>query len=992
MKLNKSQLEAVNHNSGPLLIIAGAGTGKTSVLINRIKNIIEKGWALPDEILALTFTEKSAKEMKERLDVALPYGFTEIEVSTFHSFADRILRQECLYLGLDPNYILMTSSDSYVFFRKNIFDFSLNQFRPLGNPTKFIDEILKFYSRLQDEDVSVEDYSKYVDNLPQLNPEERAYYEEAKELSIVYREFVELKKKESRLDFSDLISILIELFRKKPNILKKYHKKYKYILVDEYQDTNFTQNILVNLISLGKSVEESSEEERSSANITVVGDDDQAIYKFRGAAISNIIQFRTIYPTVKKVVLKENYRSRQEILDAAYKLISNNNPNRLEVTESIDKRLVAKSDFEKSDNDIVKTIVTKFEYQESEEIVKEIKKLVEEDKKYTYSDIAILVRANNHSAELINNFKYYNIPYKFGGNRDLYSVSSIKQLISFLKLVSDYTDDSSFFNLLSISFLNISPKEIIDIFNESKRLKQDIYSTLLYDLDNTNSVIYKKVSKESIENIKKLVSSITEGMRMLKEGMSIGQILFSFFDSIGWNRYLIENADAKNQYIIENISQYFNIVSKFEQSTKYTLFEYLDYLSYSIEKGESPTLENDPFEGIDAVNVMTVHGSKGLEFPVVFMINLVSARFPTNNRSDKFEVPSELIKEYVSDISDREEHLAEERRLFYVGATRAKQLLYLTAATYYGDAKSKKSPSIFVNEILDRDIKKDFDELAKNEDVLRLPVYVSTEPSVVLDYQSLGLKVSSEFSYTQLSTYEDCPRQYKYRYVIGLPSQPSGTLTFGSVFHNSLRTFYDRHRKSMETFDGFVTKPTKEDLLNLFESNWSNRGFKSKKEAQLRLKEGRKNISLYFDKMYKGDEIVLELERKFRYALDDFLIRGSIDRIDYVGMEDGKKLVHVIDYKSGRSKDKKELADQWQIILYSIVAEELLNMKVVKASYWFVEHGETVDIDFNDKISKSIKDRIRGIVAKIRTGDFTPDPSHQCIWCDYKNICEDAVL
>jgi len=992
MKLNKSQLEAVNHKQGPLLIIAGAGTGKTAVLINRIKNIIEKGWALPDEILALTFTEKSAKEMKERLDVSLPYGFAEIEVSTFHSFADRILRQECLYLGLDPNYTLMTSSDSYVFFRKNIFNFSLDRFRPLGNPTKFIDEILKFYSRLQDEDVSVDDYTKYVESLPINTEEQGAYYEESKELSIVYKEFSELKKKESRLDFSDLISILIELFRKKPNILKKYHEKYKYILVDEYQDTNYTQNILVNMIALGKDQERAKKGEKKLANITVVGDDDQAIYKFRGAAISNIIQFRTIYPTVKKVVLNENYRSRQEILDAAYKLIGNNNPNRLEVTESIDKRLVAKGEFKDIGEDIVKTIITKYENQECEEIVKEIKRLVEEEKRYTYSDIAVLVRANSHSSELINNFKYYSIPYKFGGNRDLYSVSSIKQLISYLRLVADYTDDSSFFNLLSIPFLNISPKEIVDILRESKRLKQDIYTTLLFNINDVNNDVVKKINKESLENIRKIVNAITDGMKMLKDGMSIGQILFSFFDSIGWNRYLIENPDTKNQYTIENISQYFNIVSKFEQSTKYTLFEYLDYLDYSIEKGESPTLDNDPYEGIDAVNIMTVHGSKGLEFPVVFMINLVSARFPTNNRRDVFEVPMELIKEYVGELSEREEHLAEERRLFYVGSTRAKELLYLTAATYYGDAKSKKSPSIFVNEILDRDIKRDFDELANNDDVLKLPVYVSSEPSVVLDYSSLGIHISNEFSYTQLSTYEMCPRQYKYRYVIGLPSEPSGTLTFGSVFHNSLRTFYDRHRKASETFDGFITKPTKEDLINLFDGNWSMRGFKSKKEADLRLREGKKSAGLYFDKMYKGDEIVLELEKKFRYALDDFIIRGSIDRIDYLGVEDGKKLVQIIDYKSGRLKDKKDLADQWQIILYSIVAEELLNMKVAKASYWFIEHGEVVDIDFNDKVALNIKNRIRGIVAKIRAGEFIPDSSHQCIWCDYKNICEDAVL
>ncbi len=259
VKLNEEQEKAVKHGAGPLLIIAGAGTGKTTVITERIKHLILSKKAKPDEILALTFTEKAAREMEERVDIAMPYGYTQMWISTFHSFCDRILRREALHIGLDPKYKLMSQAESVQLVRNNLFKFDLNYFRPLGNPTKFIDGMLQHFSRLQDEDVSPKDYFAYAKKLKGVEKEEKA---KTLELAKAFKTYDELKVKDGLMDFGDLIVKTLKLFRERPNVVRVYREQFKYILVDEFQDTNYSQNELAIMLA-GK-----------AKNITVCGDDD----------------------------------------------------------------------------------------------------------------------------------------------------------------------------------------------------------------------------------------------------------------------------------------------------------------------------------------------------------------------------------------------------------------------------------------------------------------------------------------------------------------------------------------------------------------------------------------------------------------------------------------------------------------------------------------------------------------------------------------------
>src|SRR3989338_9191747 len=367
--LNKEQLQAVQHEKGPLLIIAGAGTGKTTVITERIKHLIVDKNYNPGSILALTFNDKAEYEMQERVDILMPYGYTNLWIYTFHSFCDRILRDEAHTIGLDPSYKLISESEAILLMRKNIFNLGLKTFRPLSNPTKFLDALLTHFSRLKDEDITLQGYIKWAEK--QKNSQERQQY---KELADSYKRYEGLKITESVMDFSDLISNILLLFRKRSNVLKKYQGQFKFILVDEFQDTYFAQNELAIMLA------------GDDRNITVVADDDQSIYRFRGAAVSNVLQFKKSFPLAKIVTLSNNYRSTQTILNASYRLIQNNNPNRLEVVENINKKLKSHSISPKKDIEIIHE--TRSE-DEADKIARIIKELTE--KKYQYRDIAILV-------------------------------------------------------------------------------------------------------------------------------------------------------------------------------------------------------------------------------------------------------------------------------------------------------------------------------------------------------------------------------------------------------------------------------------------------------------------------------------------------------------------------------------------------------------------------------------------------------------------------
>ena len=586
--LNQEQKQAVEYDKGPLLIVAGAGTGKTTVIVEKIKYLIQKG-VKPENILALTFTEKAAYEMEERVDKALPYGYFQMWISTFHSFADKILREELNHIGLNPNYKLMTEAEVTVFLKKNLFLFNLKYFRPLGNPNKFLEAILQHFSRLKDEDVAPNQYIDWaktqMSKLKCQNEEEKIESEKNLELAHVYRLYEQLKIKEGFFDFSDLIYYLLKLFRTRKNILEKYRRQFSHVLVDEFQDTNIAQYQLIKLLCLP----------RKNPHLTIVGDDSQAIYKFRGASVSNILTFMKDYPGAKQITLNKNYRSTQEILDHAYKLIKNNDPDTLEAKLGVSKELFAQKPEKK---DSINFFITQKGSDEADRVAKEILTLKEKNN-YKFSDFALLVRANNHADIFVSTFAYHGIPYRFLGPGMLYKVPEVKDLIAYLKFLYNIEDSTAFYRILMMDIFNIDAKDIALINAFAKKTNLSLFQAIeiinsfySQNINNQLNIIYKRYlpfikeeTKKSLENIFKLISHHLSQLKKL----SAGQILYDFLEKTGYLKKLVVYKTEKEEKIAVNVLKFFTRLKTYEaEHEDASVFAVVDYLDMSMELGESP--------------------------------------------------------------------------------------------------------------------------------------------------------------------------------------------------------------------------------------------------------------------------------------------------------------------------------------------------------------------------------------------------------------------
>jgi len=954
--LNQEQIQAIEYKQGPLLIIAGAGTGKTTVVTERIKHLISSKLAKPSEILALTFTEKAALEMEQRVDEIMPLGFFQMWISTFHAFCDRILRDEALNIGLDSHYVLMTEAETLLFLKNHLFDFKLDYFRPAGNPTRFLNGLLVHFNRLKDEDISPKKYFDWVKEQQQKPTRELEEIKKDLELAKAYKRYEELKTKEGMMDFADLIGYVLILFRKRKNILKKYQQKFKYILVDEFQDTNVAQNKLVVLLAGEK------------PNLTVVADDDQSIYKWRGAAISNVLQFKQKYPKAQIITLTKNYRSTQKILDKAYQLIQYNNPDRLEVKEKISKKLVATRQIRGEE---IKFLFCNRVEDESDSIAKEIKKLTTQKIPYNYGEIAVLIRANNYAEPFVSAFFRNGIPFQFLGPGRLFRQDEVKDLIAYLRILYNFEDNVSFFRILSLPIFDISSRDIAALRNFSKRINISLFEAA----EQADKLF---ISQESKEKIKKLVDIIHRHLKLIATETA-GQITYYFLQDSGLLQQLAEPKTENDQQKIDNIAKFFNKLKTHEVEYEDSGVEaVVDWINLKTEMGESPLASDNDWTQENKVNILTIHGSKGLEFPVVFMINLVADRFPTRDRKDQIPIPDDLIEEL---LPKGDSHEQEERRLFYVGMTRAKDLLFFSAAKYYGEAKRIKKISFFVYEALgDEKVKNSLQ--VKNIEDNQLSIFdfqpiEKTAPNLI--NQTLSYPVNF-LSYSQIETFKMCPLQYKYKYFFQIPVPAFAAASFGTSIHDVLKDFYQQIRNGL-TVD-------KEKLIKFLEGCWQKEGYSSKAHEQRMYQRAQHILTEFFDKTYKKEDNPVTLEQTFTLRISPTLqVGGRIDRIDR--LSDGK--IEIIDYKTGRLATQNEIDKNLQMTLYAMAANDpgLYNQKLenIILSFYFFEAQEKISTQRTKKQLEVAKKEILKKAEEIKKSDFNPTPGPFCDFCSFKIIC-----
>ena len=949
LELDQFQKQAINHLKGPLLIIAGAGTGKTTVITKRIGNLIINKKINPSKIVALTFTDKAAYEMQERVDVLLPYGYTNLWIQTFHSFCDKVLRNEAHSIGLDPNYKLISETESILLLKQHIFDLGLKIFKPLGNPNKFLDALLVHFSRLQDEDVSPKEYLIWAKK--QKKTEENKQY---LELAHAYSIYQKLKNENSVMDFSDLISNTLMLFRTRPSILRKYQKQFEYVLVDEFQDTNFAQNKLSMLLS------------GDDKNITVVADDDQSIYRFRGAAISNVLEFKKNFPKAKVITLINNYRSTQEILDTAYTVIQHNNPNRLEVVEKINKRLKSNSKKNKTKVELIHEIRSE---DEAEKIAQTILGLTK--KEYDYKDIAILVRANNHAQSITNALQRNRVPYQFLGPGYLFQQDEIKDLIAYLSFLTNLSDSISLFRVLSMEIFNISFIELNFLLNFAKKKNISLFESLL----ETNLSF---LTPETTKKFEKFVKMVEDHLKKARREQA-GQILYDFLIKSGLYETLNKTESVKEEKRVLNIAKFFDRIKNFEtERADANIFTLVEWLTLMLQVGDSPLAADIDLRDNNAVSILTIHSSKGLEFPVVFIVNLVSDRFPTRERSEKIPLPSGIIKENLP--IDIDFHLEEERRLFYVGITRAKEKLYLTGADYYGSGKRPKKLSPFIYEALpELVITKN---LVKKSEQLSLTEILSPykEAEEIIE-KKVPTKISY-ITYSNLQMFDICPLHYKAKVLLKLPTPPQAVQSFGISLH---KTLYDFYKLVLEE-----KTPTLKEFRQILNNDWESFGYENKKHEKERFNQAEKIINEFFKTECHPPIKPLGIEQSFTFILKNGVkVFGKIDRVD----KKGSNGIEIIDYKTGLDNPKADASHKLQLAIYALAAtkvdDPILNRKPedITLTIHFLENNTKKSMNFNKENLDKLEDDLIAKIEEIEKSDFKCSGNILCKNCEFKMLC-----
>jgi DNA helicase II / ATP-dependent DNA helicase PcrA len=1024
--LNAEQRRAVVHGTGPLLVVAGAGTGKTQVITRRIAWLIASRTARPSEILALTFTDKAAAEMQVRVDQLVPYGYADTTIATFHSFGDRLIREFALELGLPSDARVLSRPEAVIFMRERLFDFELDVYRPLGDPTRFLGALAGHFSRCKDEDISPAAYLACADRQvglahklalaagrPAASDAERLASAAATdaaarqlELARAYARYQALLGEAGLIDFGDQVSVALRLLRESPAARLELQQRYRYILVDEFQDTNQAQAELVALLAEGH------------RNVTVVGDDDQSIYRFRGAAVSNILEFRQRYRRSRLVVLRRNYRSRAEILAASHRLVRFNDPDRLEVRAGISKRLRAErvepAGRRKAPAVRHESFVTGSE--EADWIAAEITARVAAGARPR--DHAVLVRTNAGADAILRSLNMAGMPWRFSGTSGLYARPEIRLLLAFLRSIADLSSSVDTYGLAASEVYGLHGSDLTAIMNVARRRSRSLWE-ILEELDRQPGIL--RLSPESRATATRLVADLRAYSELAHERPA-GEVLYAFLKGSGLLARLAAADTVAGEEALQNIARFFEIVRG--QSALLpddrTVFV-ARHLQTLIEAGDDPpTAERDA--EADAVAVLTVHKAKGLEFPTVFLAGLVQGRFPASARRDGLQIPDELLGE---GLAEGDQHMQEERRLFYVGMTRARDQLILSHAADYGGRRARRV-SPFVLEALDLPTAPALlgtgEEAAPLE---RLAAFAAAGAPAEAGVGACGPATGEplSLSFYQVDDYLTCPLKYKFVHVLRVPIAPHHSIVYGAALHRAVQEFHKRHAR------GEVMSEI--ELFASFEAAWSNEGFLNRDHETARLEAGRAALSRFRLEQLEPEAVIpAYVERDFGFTLNGDRIRGRWDRVDVqpcldhdgqvvdaMGAADGgppadgsllpdvveptlalmpREVVTITDYKSSDVRDpakaRQRARDSLQLTIYAMGWQAMTGRLPDAVQLSFLGSGLVGRAAVDERRLARGRAQIEAAATGIRARDFAAKPDLlACSYCAFREICPASV-
>ncbi|MEI7818630.1 MAG: ATP-dependent DNA helicase [bacterium] len=919
--LNPNQKKAVKHSTGPALVLAGAGTGKTKVITTRIAYLIAQKKALPEEILALTFTDKAAQEMQGRVDELLPYGYVETQIMTFHALGGQLIRDYAIDMQINLKSRLATSLQQYILLQDVLEEQpKLELFRPAHNPTQFIEVLLAYFSRLKDEALTPLGFAKSIDDIAQSNKvipqEDIAKYQE---ISLIYTAYELRKREQGFIDFGDQLLLPYQLMCEKPHIAEKIQNMYKYLLVDEFQDTNSIQGKLMYMLS------------KKHQNIMVVGDDDQSIYRFRGAELQNILDFSDIYPDVTKIVLTENYRSSQSIVDAGYELIQHNNPHRLESKLNIPKKLRAQRSgvepvvLHSDDNQL-----------ELRAVVTEVQKGVEE---YGANGVAVLVRNNRQAEEVMRALEHAHIPVASQLTRQLFQQPVVRQCIDFIRVLQDPSDSSSLYRYLLSPKIQAQASRVVELSSSARRHHQ----TLMQAIESSSEE--NRYLKDQLLQLEVYRESIRE--------RSAGEILYEFISSDEYLSQLVANAqaDVESARMVQYLAKFFSLLQELESveqlRSTHELWMHLRRM-YELEI----LIEVDDVEQSEGVKILTIHRSKGLEFDVVVLYDLTEGAFPATRRSEPLLLPQQIGQD-IREVGLL--HLSEERRLFYVAITRAKHRLVVSYSNDHGGKRMRK-PSQFLLEAFNYKA-----PLQRESMTVSTGAIDQFAASRALDQKPRFTEHDGWLYLTpnQIADYIADPANFYVRHVLSFPDKPSHHFVYGTAIHAALEAYLEQRLIGNAL-------PVKK-MIEVFHDAWQHNGFVSFRHEQERLQNGVITLNRVYQEFEAQTDLSIHaVEKSFELFLHDQKVRIK-GRFDVI-LNQGKG-VEIRDFKTSAVANLRNASDRLRdsvpMQIYALAWSMSSDLSVEAISLHFVESGVVAQrpkskID-NDKTLKKIQQVADGI-------------------------------
>ena len=998
-KLNTEQRKAVDTLDGPVMVVAGPGTGKTQTLALRIANILLSTDTQPYGILALTYTESGARAMKNRLISLIGPAAYQTSISTFHSFCAEVIRENPAEFSLDPSAEPMSELEKFKLVYTLLGSSHGSELLPVNSPYHYVKAILKSIGDLKREGVSPDQFEALLvkeqqdfetsDLSPSATKLAAKNLAKNQELALLYHGYQAGLIEQQTFDFEDMITYVREAFAKNTDLLRTYQERFQYFLIDEYQDTNSSQNELIHHLASFWG---------DKANVFVVGDPDQAIYRFQGASIENMLGFIKEYPSASVITLTENYRSTQIILDAAESVIKHNSSRINDVVSGIDTHLTSAPPAKLGERSGVAQ--TSSATSEAVYLAEKINSLIKSG--VTPSQIAVIYRANADAKLLGDIFVKYGLEYMVQGGGDVLADPTVLHFLKILRVIHDLRtkeDDVNLFTILHYDIFNVDPLDVLKI----SRFASDHKANLFDVIDNPEFLdTIELASKDQIHSVLKKLGQW--------QTIDANQTFVEFFEKVlnesGYLSWVLGRPDAHNR--LARLNTLFT-AAKQMNATDHGL-DLVGFLeNIDLMQTHSLRLEEQAFGTRDnAVVLTTAHSAKGLEWEHVFLYKVIDGAWGNNAVRELIKLPAGILP-LTGKLLEKEElkarNLEDERRLFYVALTRAKTSLTLSYAIGYATYGKVRevNPSLFLTEISPDYIdsvntKSTEAEVSGHLEKLLTVGSDKKKDEVLKDEERAYLQELVDkfaLSATALNTYLACPYLFKLNNLLKVPRAKEGYLAFGTAVHAALESF-------LREFQENGKLPDVKYLLAAYAAALA-KEIMTKEEFEKRLEQGKKVLTAYFD-FFKSDfAIPLSLEKSMHVHMDDIELKGKLDRVEWLNQT--AHTVRVVDYKTGKPKTKGQIMGTTQdshgdlhrqLTFYKLLIDldPRLNYSFGEAELDFVQapldtgkSGKHQLAISNDEVEK-LKKTIHTVMTDIRALKFTRTTDLSiCAKCAFIDHC-----